>query len=184
MIRRGVLTSVAVLAFMLSAPNLAEAQSIFFGGGVTFPVGFYGNANEVGAKTGWMVAGGLSWDLGSSGSWIYGEGFYGENKHQNSTIKTNPYGGMLGFGYSLGAPGQIGGYFFAGGGLMVHKFSSEDAPAFNDSESKFGYELGAGGDFPLGSRVSLWVEGRYMGATDTNFFGLLAGFTIRLGSTN
>jgi len=183
MIRRGILTLAAVLLLMLSAPERAEAQGIFFGGGVTFPVGFYGNADEIGAQTGWMVDGGLSWDLGSS-TWIYGMGFYGENKHKNSNNKTNPYGGMLGIGYSLGAPESIGGYFFVGAGLMVHKFSSEDAPEFNDSESKFGYELGAGGDFPLSSRFSLWLEGRYMGATDTNFFSIMAGFSIGLGSAN
>jgi hypothetical protein len=179
MIRRRILTLAAVLLLMVSAPERAEAQGIFFGGGVTFPTGFY---NDSGAKTGWLVTGGLNWNLSSSNAWIYGMGFYGENKHQSDGNKTNPYGGMLGFGYTLGASDKVSGYFFAGGGLAVRKFSSENLE--NITKSKFGFELGVGGSIPLGSRFSLWGEGTYMGVPDMSFFGLMAGFTIGLGSAN
>jgi opacity protein-like surface antigen len=56
----------------------------------------------------------------------------------------------------------------------VHKYSTDSGDG--DSESQFGYQFGAGLDIPVSSGAGLWVEGRYMGSSDTTFFGILAGF--------
>jgi len=171
---RTMFAAMAVALFIL--PATASAQSIFVGGGVTIPSGDYGDY----AKTGWIADAGVTFDIGEQGLWVYGEGFYGSNKHDDdSGDKTNVYGAMGGVGYEFDTGGSLGIYVFGGAGLMVHQYKPDTGDS--DSESKFGYEGGAGVDFPLGDRIGLWVEGRFMGSKDTNFFGILAGLGFDLG---
>jgi opacity protein-like surface antigen len=170
-------------AALLFIPTSVLGQSIFAGFGGTFPTGEYGDEDQTAADTGWMGIAGVSFALGSQLD-IYGEGFYGENKHSDGNEKTNPYGAMAGLLYNFSDnPDAVGVYVFGGAGLMVHKFVNDDDTSQNDSESKFGYQAGAGVGIPLGGALSLFGEGRFMGATETTFFGAFGGVSIALGSS-
>ncbi|MDX1395786.1 MAG: hypothetical protein R3195_15495 [Gemmatimonadota bacterium] len=184
--RRGRARSFAMAAsFMLLAPVALLGQGIYFGAGATFPTGDFGDY----ADTGWMGVAGVTFDIGTGGLWVGGEGFYGQNNHsddlaptptEEAGAKTNPYGAMGIVGYGTGDGESLGFYFFGGAGLLVHKYSSDVSDSVSDSN--FGYQAGAGVSFPLGGSLDLWGEGRFMGASDTTFFGLLAGLSIGLGN--
>lgn len=163
----------AGLALLFAMP--LQAQGVFLGGGVTIPTGDFGDF----ADTGWMTTGGFSVDIGDSGASAGLEGFYGQNNHETEGEKTNPYGAMGFLLYRVGNPSRVGPYVFGGAGILVHDFSSAGESV---SDTNFGYEFGAGLDFPFADRVGLWLEGRWMGASDTNFFGILAGLGFGLGS--
>lgn len=178
---RRMFTAVATLLMLSAAPGSVFGQGIFAGGGVTIPTGDFGDF----ADTGWIASAGFSFDVGDAGLSAGVEGFYGENKHDADVSgvadgdKTNPYGAMGFLLYRAGDPESVGPYFYGGAGLMVHKFSP--ATGEGDSETNFGYEAGAGLDFPFADNVGAWVEGRFMGSSDTNFFGIVAGLGLGLG---
>jgi len=173
---RTMFAAMAVALFIL--PATASAQSIFVGGGVTFPTGDFkdgttsGTTSIPGADTGWMGVAGVTFDIMDNGLWVYGEGSYGQNGTDGSD-DWKVYGAMGGVGYEFDAGESFGIYIFGGAGLLASKI--------DESESKFGYEGGAGVDIPLGDSFGLWVEGRYMGSSDVNLFGILGGIGIDLG---
>ena len=167
------LTAFALMAFAIPA----QAQTtLYIGGGGSFPTGDFGDLSN----TGWMAAGGVIFGLGDSGFAVGGEVFYGENntKDEFSTLfgdsKTSPYGVMAIADYTFGSPDGLQPYLFGGLGLMVHRFSSDNFES--ESESQFGYQFGAGLAFNFG----LFIEGRYMGASDAQYFGALAGWAFGL----
>lgn len=88
----------------LALPARSEAQlTIYLSGGGAFPTSDYGTY----AKTGWLAAGGVLFDVGPLGLSVGAEGFYGQNDHDDiEGDKTNPYGGMgiVDFSFSVGAP--------------------------------------------------------------------------------
>lgn len=171
---RTMIVAFAVALFAL--PVALSAQSIYAGAGLTIPMGDFGDY----ADTGWMGVAGVTVDIGESGLWAYGEGFYGQNNHSDiDGDKTNPYGAMGGVGYDFGDGESLGFYVFGGVGLLVHKYSSDDFEG--GSESNFGYQAGAGVGVPLGDSFGLWGEGRFMGASETTFIGILGGISIQLG---
>jgi hypothetical protein len=172
---RKTLSAVATLLFLLAAPSTVFGQGIFVGGGVTIPTGDFGDF----ADTGWMAIGGFSFDVGDGGVSAGLEGFYGENKHDTEGDKTNPYGAMAFLLYRAGNPESVGPYLYGGAGILIHKFSSDTSEG--GSDTNFGYEFGAGLDFPFGDNVGGWLEGRYMGSTDTTLFGILAGLGFGVG---
>jgi hypothetical protein len=186
MMRKYVGLSLAILAlFVFSAPSSVSAQSLYFGGGATFPTGDYGDY----ANTGFMAVAGLDFPVGPEGLSLFGEGFFGQNKHSDHDgDKTLPFGGMAGLLYSFSPDADASLYAFGQAGIMVHKYSSDEFDG--DSESAFGYGGGVGYGFPLGG-MDAWVEGRYMGASfggdsgsessTTAFFGILAGLSIEIG---
>jgi opacity protein-like surface antigen len=164
----------AALALMGFAIPAQAQTTLYIEGGATFPTGDFGDY----ANTGWMAAGGLLFGIGDSGFGVGGEVFYGENKHGTDEVdlnsKTNPYGVMAIADYTFGSPGGLQPYLFGGAGLLVHRFSADNFDS--ESESQFGYQFGAGLSFPIG----LFIEGRYMGASDTQFFGAMAGWAFNL----
>ena len=121
----------------------------------------------------------FSFDVGTEGLSAGVEGFYGENKHETEGDKTNPYGAMGFLLYRAGNPESVGPYFYGGAGILVHKFSSDTTEG--GSDTNFGYEFGAGLDFPFSENVGAWVEGRYMGSSDTTLFGIMAGLGFGVG---
>lgn len=164
---RTMFAALAVALFIL--PASASAQSIFVGAGITIPVSDYGDA----ADTGWLGIAGVTVDIGEDGLWVYGEGQYGQNGVTDDSENWKVYGAMGGVGYAFDAGESFGIYVFGGAGLLALKLG-------DDSESKFGYEGGAGVDIPIADSFGLWVEGRYMGSSDVNLFGVVAGVGIDL----
>ena len=183
------LLSLAAAALFMTVPTALFAQNIFVGGGITFPTGEFGDY----AESGWVGVAGVLFPVGEGGLNVGVEGFYGQNNHMDANgakidgDKTNPYGAMAVLEYDIGSGDGIGAYIFGGAGLLIHKCSTdgtsctEDGSAGGTSDSNFGYEAGAGVGIPVGGSTSIWVEGRYMGASGTNIFGILAGLGFGIG---
>jgi hypothetical protein len=165
-------------------PGHASAQSVFLGGGGTFPTGDYSDFGDGdGAKTGFMAFGGIDFPVNENGLSVFGEGYFGVNNHDYEGDKTNLYGAMAGGLFDFNADGP-GPYVFGQVGLMVHSYKSDNFPEDEDSETGLGFGVGAGYGFPLGS-MSGFVEGRYLQGNfddgNTTFFAVFAGVSIPLG---
>lgn len=172
----------AAAVFALAIPVTLDAQTIYVSAGVTFPSSDYGDATD----TGWMGAGGVLFDIGTPGLSIGGEGFYGQNGLKSEFEGDDPklYGAMAIVDYDFQMDGSITPYVFGGLGLMV-------LDAGGETESGFGYQVGAGAAYPLSPTVSLYGEGRYMGGSispevgddvTVGLFGVLAGVAFQLGN--
>ena len=133
------------------------------------------------------VIGGVLFPVGSPGLSAGGEIFYGQNNHKNELTssedsKTSPYGIHAILNYAFQTSGSLSPYIWGGLGLTVHRFSGTVfGESVSESESKFGWQAGAGLEFGLGATTGLFVEGRYMGASGTNFFAIDAGLAFALG---
>ena len=181
--RKCAVFGVALLALLsLTFPNQASAQSVWVGGGATLPVSDYGGY----ASTGWMGVGGVSFPIGQEKLSLFGEGFYGQNSHEIDGDKTNLYGAHGGVMIDLAPEGGAGIYLFGQVGFMVHKYTSDDFPEFDESDTGLAFGGGGGYSFPVGSFTG-WVEGRYLqGQFDgedgnTAFAGVMAGVSFPLG---
>ena len=184
--RKSFLVAAALLAFAF--PATLGAQSIYISAGVTFPSSDYGDI----ADTGWMGAGGVLFPIGTAGLAIGAEGFYGQHSiGDEGDIRgfDDPklYGGMGIVVYTFQTSGSIEPYVFGGAGLMALQLG---AYGESETESGFGYQLGAGVAFPLSPKVSLYGEGRYMGASisaedgdvTVGLLGIFAGLSCNLGT--
>jgi hypothetical protein len=169
-----VLSSV-VLA--LASSSASAQASVFFGGGATIPAGDFGDY----AKTGWVGVAGITAEVGGRGVWLGGEGFFGSNKHEGGSDKTNLYGvnGLL--GYNFQTAGGVQPYVYTGAGILAHQYKPGSSTASSETESQFNW-LGAGGIAIAASpRAQVWIEGRYNGARDTQHLAIMGGLTLRVG---
>jgi opacity protein-like surface antigen len=176
----GFLAALALLGFAVPTHADAQGTTLYISGGGSFPTGTFGDY----ADTGWMIAGGAVFDIGTSGLGAGVDLFYGQNNHSyegaESSEKTSPYGAMGFLQYGFQTSGKLVPYVFGGAGVLVHRFSAEGFDS--ESDTQFGYQFGAGLDFPVGGTTSLYVEGRYMGSSDTNYFAAMAGLAFGVGS--
>lgn len=174
------------MAALLFTALPAAGQSIYFGVGPTFPSSDYSEY----AKTGFLVAGGVTYEVASQLS-IYGEGFWGQNNHEGSG-KTAPSGLMAGLMYGFGGEdAPISPYVFGGGGLLTHRWIPDEGDS--ESNSGFGFQGGAGIGFDIAG-LQAFAEGRYTsGSIDeeispgvtasatTAFIGILLGLSFNFG---
>lgn len=176
----------AVAALTLS--STAQAQSVFFGGGPSLPMGEYKDY----AKTGWLMTAGLSVDIGSKGLFLDIEGYFGSNAHKNTGTannKTNLAAGILALGYTFGPAGKkVRPYVLAGGGILNHQFRSDNNLAAEGSQKMLAITGAAGLLFALNTKANFWVEARYLtgskdGAT-TAVVPINVGISIALGGGN
>lgn len=171
------LASLAVV--LVFAVASLQAQSIWVGAGPSIALGSYGDY----AKTGWLGSAGVGFGLGQSERLSLAvEGLFGSNSHSDiEGDKTTLYGGMAGLTYQLGNVAKPHLYVFGSGGLLVHKYSSDQYDS--ESDSKFAYQFGAGLDIPL-SKIGLWVDVRYLSRAEsdaTSVLPIMAGIYIPLG---
>jgi len=180
MVRRMLVGIAAVVALFVAQQASAQVV-VYVGGGATFPMGDFGDY----ANTGWQAVGGVLVPVGPEGLSVGAEAFYGQNNHKEEVTtvlegaKTSPYGAMGVVIYNFQTSGKLTPYVFGGLGVLVHRFSAENIDS--ESETQFGYEGGAGIDFSLSPKLGIWVEGRYMGSSDTQFIAADAGLAFALG---
>jgi|KBSSwiStaDraftv2_1062776.scaffolds.fasta_scaffold17747_2 opacity protein-like surface antigen len=164
----------------------AEAQNIFFGGGLSQPVGDFKSNPDFSAKTGWLLQGGINFDVGSSGIFVEAEGFFGSNSHKdtgNFKEKTNIIAFMGALGKSFGAAdAKVNPYILAGAGIMGHQFRSDNDLAVEETENKFGYTGAAGLAFRLNEKAKFWIEARYLGSSGTAVIPVMVGILLELGN--
>ena len=165
---------------LVATSNPLSAQSVWIGGGGTFPVSDFGRY----ANTGFEFEAGVGTPVGDQGLGLGVGGFYGQNNHEAiDGDKTNPYGFMGLVEYDFAGRDADRSFYVIGElGVLWHKFSSNTSPETTDSG--FMYGGAAGYFFPLGG-VSGWVEGQFTQASiddeNTSFFGIVAGISIPLG---
>ena len=187
MIRRVIFTSAAVLSFALVAP--LSAQTLFISAGGAFPTG----DDLDGVNTGWMAAGGVTFDVGENGLWAGIDGAYGRHGTDlvgdgDVSVKTYSVMGIL--GYSFETEGSVDPYVWAGAGLAGAKIS-DNTDSF--SASGFGWQGGAGVSFGgEDANARPYVEARYHSGsmefegdtsnTTVSFFAALVGVAIGVGN--
>jgi len=188
-----ILSVAAAVALALTAPAALNAQSLYISGGAGFPTGDFGDA----ADTGWQIAGGILFaDIGTPGLSLGVDGSYG----QNSIKDDNPFGldisgniktyGIMGIAlYSFANESGVDPYVFGGAGwLGADGYASvsdgDTTGSVSDSESSFGYQLGAGIGFGISEKISIYGEGRYTGGTgdlsEIKWISALAGLSFAL----
>lgn len=168
---------VGAVAVLVTA-SVSQAQAyVFFGGGASIPAGDFKDF----AKTGWMAQAGIGVDIGDKGLFVEAEGFYGSNKHKAPAVdeKTNLFAGLGAVGYSFMPEKKVHPYILGGAGFMRHQF--DPGAGASVSETKFAYTGAAGISFQAGSKLNIWVEGRFLGTSDTKVIPIMAGLTINFG---
>jgi len=185
MIRRAIAASTAVLFLALALPLTANAQSIYLLAGASMPSGDYGDEDILDAETGWLAAAGVTIPVGQAGLWAGAEGMYGRNgiADIDESFKLFSVMGLL--GYNIPTESTVSPYVWGGAGLMSISTSFENS----ESESGFGWQLGAGVGFETGGNINPFVEARYQsGSIDldeesftVSLLGLEAGVSIDLG---
>jgi hypothetical protein len=174
-------------ALALTTPAHSAAQSAYLGVGPSFPTGDFADY----ANTGVLAVGGVTIDVGERGLAIVGEGFFGQNGHDDlfGGGKTQPFGLMAGLMMDFSGEADAGAYVFGQVGMLWHRFVPDEGDS--SSESGLGFGGGAGYGFPLGG-LSAWVEGRLMSASidvdgidsTTSFFGIIVGLSFPLGGND
>ncbi len=188
MFRRVFLTSLAVVSLALTAPFAAQAQDLFISAGIAVPSG--DDLDEF--NSGWMVAGGVTFDVGSNGVWAGVEGATGRNSVDEAIAEDEnikPYSIMAILGYSFPTEGSVNPYIWGGAGIAGASISEPDV----EIDTGFGWQAGAGVSFGSGN-ARPYVEGRYHSASldvtaegitdsvDLRMFAVLAGVAIGLGN--
>lgn len=173
------LTTAAALLLLTPSPSQAQANPfIFIGGGITIPMGDFGDL----AKSGWMATGGFGVSVGTGKLAIGGEGYYGRNSHDGpSEDATNLIGGAAWLAYRLGQPGRVAPYVIGSAGFLAADFDPEDPADDVNTDTEFAWSGGAGVDIPLSGSVSLYIEGRYMARGDVRFIPIFAGLSFSFG---
>lgn len=180
---------VSGLALLFAAAPAAAQVSVYGGGGAAFPSG----DDLDGVDSGLQLVGGVVVDVSSMLS-IYAEGQWGRHdvEDEGETGTANPSALMAGLllGFSP-ANSPIEPYVFAGLGLQSVSLEADESPVSVDDRT-FGWQLGAGIGFPLGS-LNGFAEGRYQAASfdaDSEFgeldfaiFSLIVGLSIDLGGS-
>jgi len=161
----------------LGATTGSAQPSIYVGGGPSIPIGEYGDF----AKTGWLAVAGLVVPVGPKGRSIGGELMYGSNKHDDTSGDKTNLPGAFGFlQYRAGDPSRAGVYFFGQAGVLNHQYKPGGTGLSDENEWGFSVGGGAGVDVPVGG-VTIFVEGRVMTRSGTNFIPLMAGIGIPIG---
>lgn len=186
-IRSAVLGAV-LLASVGVAPALAQSAAKFsLGGGLTLPLGDFGDA----AGTGWHGLAAVSFQPTGSPVGIQVDGMFqrlsaddivGVGDDVNFQIIQGTANAVYKFQSSEET--KVRPYIIGGVGLYNFKETGDDVVGDPGSETDFGINGGAGFDFQTGS-VALFVEGRFHNifteGSNTNFIPFTVG--VRLGGS-
>lgn len=158
--RKIFLGTLALFLSITLVPAAATAQG-FVGAGLTMPSGDYGDY----AKTGWMATAGMrAWQSGDERMSVWGEGFFGSNKHEGDDgDKTNLYGGMGSLSFGLTQGSSTTPYLIGSVGYMIHSY--KPGTSGFTSESEGGIMFGGGGGVQVNN---FYVEARYLTASIEN----------------
>jgi opacity protein-like surface antigen len=148
-----------MLTLALVAPAQAQARGyVGFGGGLAIPMGSFGDAY----KMGWLgqVIAGITGPNGMLGGRI--DGMYIRHSFEGTVDGSTQ---MLGANGDLvvspgSADAKIRPYLL--GGIGFFNVKDEVGSVEGEGDTKFAYNIGAGLRFGAGSRMSFFVEGRYL----------------------
>ena len=173
--KRSVPAVIALFVLAIGA-SPAQAQSVNFGvgGGLTIPIGDFGDV----AKTGWHGLGIIGYQL-QSGIGLRGDFYYGQNNSDPSGAKFKLAGGLGNVTYSFSGKSSVTPYVI--GSIGYFNFKAEGGGG-STSESKIAFGGGGGIKFKAGSDSQFFVEGRYItintSGSNANFIPITAGITF------
>jgi hypothetical protein len=153
--------------------NDVTANNESMGGGIAFGAGYWRSASP---KVNWGVE--VSYD--NLGSVDYSDAF------SNGTVSGNSFRLTPEVRMNFGQPSRTNFFLQGGGGLYSVSYKVEDTVAGNveDSQSVFGYNVGAGVAFPVGVKTTMNFQGMYNSAStdgeSTNYLAIRAGVGIGL----
>lgn len=174
MFSRACLTALALACF---APTVrAQTPYVWLGGAATMPIGDSKNA----LKTGWLLDVGYGHPIAGSKKLSFQiGGLYGSNSSKfGGTGKNSLLGGMANLSLGTSSDKKMGGYFYAGGGVLQLK--SEGA----SGDTKGAFQVGGGVTRTI-SMGSIWAEVRYLASgsspTKLTLLPITVGITKNLG---
>lgn len=174
------------VALMISAglsPAYGQGLEFSLGGGLSLPVGSFGNT----ATTGWHGLAGISYGRGPFGLRVDGalNRFGLDNQGgPDLDIQTQVIHGTANAVYKFGrsAESKLRPYVLGGAGVYQTKETGDDADAGDTAD--FGVNAGVGFDFKAGA-IGAFLEGRFhnifMMGTDTNSAFIAFTIGVRLG---
>jgi len=172
----------AALAISVTAANAQVAIGV--GGGITIPIGDFGDA----AKTGWHGLANVGYNL-PSGLGVRGDFYYGQHnvKGLPSGVsgKFKLAGGLGNVLYSFQSAGTVHPYILGSIGFMnVKGTASGGGASVSTSDTKITFGGGAGIKFKAGTDASIFVEGRYLTinteGSNANFIPITVGVSFGL----
>jgi opacity protein-like surface antigen len=163
---KGLFRGAAVLGFLAAlGAGSAQAQgnriTAGVGGGLVIPLGDYSDA----VKTGWDVMGAVQFKPATSPVGFQIDGAYQQNKFEDALPLFDKdrlfYAtGNLVFWLPVAEETRVKPYLLAGGGIYNEKAKLADGTSTN-SQTKFGFNAGAGFDLDFQNNVALFLEGRF-----------------------
>lgn len=179
-----VLGMVSLASFTTLHAQGAGRASFHVAGGITLPMGDFGDV----FSTGFQGLGGVTFGLGGLPFALRVDGFYGQNSGDEDVtgpdVKVKMFGGMAGGQFNFGSgPSPVKPYILAQVGMVNSKV---DVPNVDlDGETDFAFGAGGGINFGLGS-MAAFVEGQYVSVMtedeSSNF--IAARFGLRFGGGN
>jgi opacity protein-like surface antigen len=149
----------AVAALALSSASAQAQVSLGVGGGLTLPLGDFGDV----AKTGWHGLANVGYEM-PSGLGLRGDLYYGQNSFDSDAVgndgKFKLAGGLGNVTYTFKSAGSIHPYVLGSVGFMNFKTETDAGGSVSDTKIAFGG--GAGVKFRAGTDSHIFVEGRYV----------------------
>ena len=177
MMKRTFLIAIAALACLTSALSAQAKIQVDLGGGITEPVGRFGDV----AKLGWHGLATFAVVPAGSPIAIQATGYYGENKFDPSGGTFQLLGGLGEIRFDLKATEGFGGFALAGFGLMDVKARPTGGGTASDTKTAF--DVGAGLRYLVSGKVGLFAAARYVNVftagEDLKFVPVSVG--LRLG---
>jgi opacity protein-like surface antigen len=184
---RNVVLGAVLLASLGAAPAAAQGAKFSLGGGLTLPLGDFGDF----ASTGWHGLAGVSFMPANVPVGIQVDGMYqrlgvDDDLTLGDDVSNQIIQGTANavYRFQVSEDTKIRPYIIGGVGLYNFKLTGDDVPDNFESETDFGINAGAGFDFEAGA-VALFVEGRFHNVftegDNTNFIPVTVG--VRLGGS-
>ena len=182
---RSVVLGAVILATVGAAPAMAQGAKFSVGGGVTLPLGDFGDVANTGfhglAAVGFQPA---NLPVGFQIDGMYNRFGLDDAFTLGDDVNSQIIQGTANVVYTFTTAEEstFHPYLIGGVGLYNFKFTGDDVPDGTESNTDFGINAGAGFDFQAGS-VGLFVEGRFHNVftedESTNFIPITVG--IRFG---
>lgn len=177
--------ALAVVAAVSAAPAHAQGVTFSLGGGLTMPLGDYGDATSTGFNgqvgVGFQPAN-LPIGFEVDGHFILNSG--NEDLVGDLDINSRILAGTVNavYKFKTAETSQFKPYIIAGLGMYNGKATGDDVPDGVEGETDFGINAGAGFDVAVSS-LALFVEGRFHNVfsdpSNTNLVNINVG--VRLG---
>ena len=177
-----VLSAAALAAVLGTAPAAAQGAEFSLGGGVSLPLGDFGDASS----TGWHGLAAVSFAPSTFPLGFQLDGMYqrfgvddgGIDLDLNTQLIQGTANAI--YKFKTSEDSQFRPYLIGGVGVYNFKAVGDDSPS-DESNTEFGINAGAGFDIKVGS-IGAFVEGRFHNVfadENLNFIPITAG--IRLG---